>query len=133
MTLTIILCAMMCAGVCLWTFKSVQSPRVFMHLALLVACASLGIYMVLGNPDIPARPTQGTAQTQADMRLESTLMATLEKNPKDKDALIRLAALRVAQGRGDEQTVKLLDQAEKIDANDRRIKLIRAMLEKISQ
>ncbi len=128
MMLTIALCAILCVVVCGYVLKPLPTPRAFMALSLLAAVASLGIYMWLGNPEIPARPHKTDPQVASDMRLESTLMDTLEKNPDDENALVRLAALRTVQGRTGDQTMKLLDHAERLNPHDKRIKIIRTMI-----
>jgi hypothetical protein len=124
----IILCAGLCALACLWVLKPLRTPKAFYGVSALCAVFSLGIYLLLGSPELPGRPTPATSERQMEMRTESTLMIMLEKNPNDADAMIRLAALYTLQGREQGEILKLLDKAKAIRPNDRRITIIRSMV-----
>ncbi len=126
MIVVILICALVCAGTCAYILRPVRNMR----LAVLVAAAALTAYLVLGSPEIPARPTPAGGQAQADMRLEASLVAALAQNPDDANALVRLAALRTMQGRANAETLTLLERAERIAPDDRRTKIIRSMIEK---
>jgi cytochrome c-type biogenesis protein CcmH/NrfG len=124
----IILCAGLCALICLWVLKPLRTPRAFYGVSILCAVAALGIYLVLGSPDLPGHPFHVDPQAQADMKSESQFMMALQKNPDDEDALVRLAALRVLQGRTGKETLDLLDHAQKLNPKDRRVRIIRGMI-----
>ncbi len=116
------------AACCIWIFRPLRTPRGFFATSFMCALAALSIYMLLGNPGIPAHPAKPNPQAQADMHQEAAFMESLQKNPRDADAMIRLAALRVVQDRAVEGTEKLLDRASAIAPEDKRIPIIRSMM-----
>lgn len=130
---TIIACAGLCALTLAWVLKPLRAPRVFYGLSFVCALAALGIYLVMGNPGLaPSSATpNGISKEESRelMQQEFTFLQQLEKNPEDADILIRLAALRTMQGRTGPETLALLDRADRILPDDRRIRIIRAMIQ----
>lgn len=133
MMITLALAACLCAGVLLWVLAPVKTRKTFYAAAFAAAILSLGLYLAYGRPDLPAAPATIGKGAEADYRQmlqdEFTMMDRLSKNPKDADAMIRLAALRLAQGRGGEEAARLLAKAEQIAPSDKRIPKIRKFLQ----
>lgn len=132
--MTLALSAVLCAAILLWVLAPVRSRSLFYAAAFAAALLSLGIYVTYGRPDLPAAPAQIGKGAEADYRQmmldEFAMMDRLSKNQNDADAMIRLAALRLAQGRGGDETLRLLAKAETIAPKDKRIKKIRKLLVK---
>ncbi|NBX65907.1 MAG: hypothetical protein EBQ96_02820 [Proteobacteria bacterium] len=126
--------AILCAATLLWVLAPIRIRSVFYVAAFTCALLSLGLYMAYGRPDLPAAPTNIGKGAEADYRQmmldEFAMMNRLSKNPDDADAMIRLAALRLAQGRGGEETLRLLAKAQTITPKDKRIEKIKKLLEK---
>lgn len=133
MIITLALSACLCAAVLLWVLAPVKTRKAFYTAAFAAAILSLGLYLAYGRPDLPAAPATIGKGAEADYRQmlqdEFTMMDRLSKNPKDADAMIRLAALRLAQGRGGEETIRLLAKAEQLAPTDKRIPKIRKFLQ----
>lgn len=125
---TLILCATLCAATCMWVFAPVRARNRFLASSLLCAALSLVIYMALGAPGLPPSPPQENSEAANQLRQEAEFMLMLNKNPDDSDALIRLAALRLLQGRAGPETEKLLTRAEAIAPEDKRITTLRKIL-----
>ncbi|MBU6234517.1 MAG: hypothetical protein KGQ41_01620 [Alphaproteobacteria bacterium] len=134
MIITLLLSAVLCAVILLWVLAPINNARQFYALAFAAALFSLGLYLAYGRPDLPAAPVQVGKGAEADYRQmmldEFTMMDRLSKNPDDADAMIRLAMLRLAQGRGGEETLRLLARAEKLAPKDKRLTKIKQLLEK---
>lgn len=134
MMITIALCAALCAVILSWILAPVRSRRLFYGAAFAAAIMALTSYLAFGRPDLPAAPVIVGKGAQADYRQmmldEFTMMDRLSKNAEDADAMIRLAALRLAQGRGGEETLRLLARAEALTPNDPRLKKIEKLMGK---
>lgn len=134
MIITLALCALLAAITLLWILAPVRTHKAFYAISFAAALASLGIYLAYGRPDLPASPVIIGKGAEADYRQmmldEFTMMDRLSKNEDDADAMIRLALLRMAQGRGGDETVRLLARAEKLTPNDPRLIKIKKLLEK---
>jgi cytochrome c-type biogenesis protein CcmH/NrfG len=109
-----------------WVLHPLKNKRVFYTMNILCALAALGLYLAMGKPDLPATHVdKASMEERRDMmRLEFDLSVAVQKNPDDADALIRLAAVHMLQGR---DASELLDQAEKIAPKDPRINTMRRM------
>ena len=133
MIVTIALCAILCALTLLWVLAPIRKQNAFYIVAFAAALLSLGLYLTMGRPDLPAASINVGKGAEADYRQmmldEFTMMERLSKNPDDADAMIRMAALRLAQGRGGEETKRLLLRAQKLTPNDKRIEKISKFLE----
>jgi cytochrome c-type biogenesis protein CcmH/NrfG len=131
--ITIILCAILCAVVILWVFKPIHKHTCFYTVCLVAAVSTLGLYTLFGHPDLPTASISTPKDAQADYRQmmldEFTMMNRLSKNDTDADAMIRLAAIRLAQGRTDEATQRLLARAAEITPHDKRLKAIQNILQ----
>ncbi len=134
MIITLILAAALCAATLAWVLAPAQSRRIFYIAAFACAFLSLAVYLAFGRPDLPASPVTIGKGTEADYRQmmldEFAMMNRLGKNPDDADAMIRLATLRLAQGRGGDETLRLLTRAKALAPKDKRIEKIIKMLEK---
>jgi|GEM_PF-6738249 len=127
----VLIAAAMLSVLCIgWTFRPVKTPRAFYALSFLCAILALGLYLVLGRPDLAAQPIgkAAIAERAEFMKQEFEFMGRLEKNPDDADAMIRLAAIHVLQHRHNDETIKMLDRAETLLPGDNRIKFIRGMI-----
>lgn len=132
MMVILIASAILCAIVLLWVLAPVKNPKLFFGIAFSVAVFSLALYLAYGRPDLPAAPINQSKGVEADYRQmildEFAMVDRLSKNPKDADAMIRLAALRLAQGRGGDETERLLAKAEALTPNDKRIQKIKQLM-----
>lgn len=128
MTITIILCAVLCAVSLLYMLKPMRGEKRFHIIAFVCALFSIVTYLVLGAPGLPSATKHADSEAAQMMQQEFDFMDKLSKNPNDADILIRLAALRVSQGRTNEETIRMLDRAENLRPNDPRIKIIRTII-----
>lgn len=128
MTLTIILCAILCAVSLLYVLKPMRGQKHFHLIASLCALFSIGLYLALGAPGMPTASKHADSEAKKMIQQEFEFMDTLSKNPDDADTMIRLAALRVAQGRINDETIRLLDRAEIIRPKDPRLSIIRTII-----
>ena len=126
MTILIIAAAILSVLVLNWVLHPVKNKRAFYTLNILCAIAALGLYLAMGKPDLPASRVDkaSLAERHAMMRREFEFTVLLQKNPDDVDALIRLAAIHMLQGRDGSD---LLDRAEKIAPGEPRIGTLRRM------
>lgn len=130
MTLVVMaVCGALCAGVFAYVLAPVRMQKHVLAIAMLSALASLGLYMTLGRPDLPAQTRDERDMSAREYRetvlQEFTLMERLSRNPDDADAMIRLAAVRMMQGRAGSEVERLLDRAEALRPTDPRIKDVR--------
>ena len=134
MILTLALCAVLCACVLFWILAPAHRDKGFYAITFAAALFSLGVYLAYGRPDLPAASINVGKGAEADYRQmlmdEFSMVDRLSKNPDDADAMIRLAALRLAQGRGGDETLRLLAKAETLAPDDKRIAKIRKFLER---
>jgi hypothetical protein len=130
--ITTALCAVLCAFSVLWVFKPIRMHKHFYAVVIACAFSTLGLYLSLGRPDLPAASVQTSKGAEADYRQmmldEFTMLDRLSKNENDADAMIRLAVLRLAQGRTGDETERLLSKAEGLTPNDPRLSKIRNLL-----
>lgn len=128
MTITIILCALLCALTLLYMLKPMSGEKRFYIMAFACAVPALITYLALGAPGLTAAAKHQDTEARQMIQQEFEFMDRLSKNPDDADILIRLAALRVSQGRTNEETIRMLDRAETLHPNDPRIKIIRTIV-----
>lgn len=105
----IIACAGLSVLILGWVLRPLRTQRAFYTLAILCAFSALGLYLVMGKPDLPA------------MRAD------------DPEILIRRAAAQVLDNRVTDETLQLLDKAEKKLPGDQRIEIIRAAIKNSKQ
>lgn len=129
---TLALAALLSALCLLWVLAPAKASRWVYAVALVAATASVLLYLGLGRPDMPAHPLRMDKGVAADYRAllleEFALMTALSKNPDDVDALVRLAAIRLTQGRAGEETLRLVARAKMLAPKDKRVKKIMAVL-----
>jgi hypothetical protein len=129
---TMAFCAVLCVTVLAWILRPIKNSRAFYMLAFFIALSALGLYVALGRPELPMRPVISNSVEQADYRAmvlrEYEFMNLLSENPDNVDALIRLAALRVVQGRDKTETRNLLERAKELKPKDKRIGFIQAAM-----
>ncbi len=131
---TLSACAILCAAAVLWVLTPMRASRAVYVVALALAVSSLALYLGMGRPDLPATTAMLGHGAEEDYRKlvldEFELMKEVSNNPNDADALVRLAAVRLAQGRDGEQTMRLLARAEMLDPKNPRLLKIKKVLAK---
>lgn len=131
-TLAVLACALV-----IWVYSPVRQRHILLISATLIAATSLTLYLAFGRPDLEGRPatSQPAAQQAARgmMAEEFTLMERLSHDANDSDALIKLAALRLAQGRDLGGTRDLLQRALVIDKKDTRAQKLLSITERAIQ
>lgn len=133
MILTLILCALLSAATLFWVLSPAPTRRIYLCLSFAAALSALAIYLVYGRPDLEGNPARIGKGAEADYRQliqdEFTLLNRLSENQNDADALIRLAIVRLAQGRTDEETLRLIARAETIAPDDIRLKKLKSLID----
>lgn len=115
--ITITLCAILCAVASIALIAPIahSHKRLGYALMMVIPCAALGLYMLFGAPGLPSRPAlfdtdEARTQARAMAREELEAMKELSHSPDDVMAYMRLAGLRIGQGKFDE-AVNLLTTA----------------------
>jgi len=125
------LAALLAGGIFAFVFhplarQGAKAARACMLVICVVSGAALGLYFYLGRPDLADMPA---APQLADGVVSQELGALkkLSVNPDDVDALVMLAAIRIAQGREESSITPLLTRAGKLAPEDRRVKMLEEM------
>ncbi len=103
-----------------------KKDRAARRVIAVFALGTLGLYLLLGSPDLPGLPalfekSGPRAAARAQTREELDLMKTVAANPTDIDSLLSLAALRLKTGRA-EDAQTLLEYARDLAPGRRDIK-----------
>jgi len=135
MIITLTLCAVLCAVTLLWILAPMRVHKKWlMALAFAAALTSLTLYLAFGRPDLPATTAMMGNGAEADYRhlvlQEFELIKHLSEKPDDADAMVRLAAVRLAQGRVGDETMRLLARARVLNPKDKRIDKMIGLIEK---
>jgi hypothetical protein len=129
MIYTLIACAALCAFVLAFVLQPVRNKKTYYTASFGCAVMTIAVYLLLGAPGLPASPVTTPGENAQLMQTEFRLMDALSKNPDDTGALIKLAALRVLQGRINDETIRLLNRADALKPGDHSIKFIRSVIE----
>lgn len=129
--ISIALCAILCAVASIALIAPIAHKHQRLSYALMMAipCVALGLYMLLGAPGLPSRPAlfdtdESRAQARAMAREELEAMKAVSQSPDDVMAYMRLAGLRIGQGKFDE-AIDLLTNAIALFPEDDNLKMQR--------
>lgn len=123
---------------CVPLFKYKQQSYGPFVVLVLAGIAAIALYGYAGNPTVKSAPFAAIGSTEKEtyrklLLEEYALSAALAKNPKDIETLIKLVALRIAQGRDSGKTTLYLAQAKDLAPKDQRIQKLEKLLEMINQ
>lgn len=121
---TIILCALICSACTLYLIAPVAAThkRVCYLLICLLPCLALGIHLMIGSSGLPSQPAMfDTDPARIDARRAVTeeleAMRDLSVDPENVTLMMRLAGIRIGQGKFDEAITLLESGAEKFPDN----------------
>ena len=114
------------------TLQARQDRWIVRVLTVLLPCAALGLYLWLGNPDVPGAYTQRKDNTRLYTMLAQKPQEDLAKNPADIGALMVLGEINLRLAKDAEAKAlytRALSLAEK--TGDARVDVIRRALARV--